>query len=67
MITVHRLNGDPILINNDQIRSVECKPDTLITFVDGKTILVKESPDEVKRLISIFKRSCIQGEHNNGI
>jgi len=49
MITVTRLNGKPIVINAELIRSVEAHPDTTITLVNGDHMLVKESMDEIIR------------------
>lgn len=47
MITVTRLNGKPIVVNADLIRSVEENPDTTITLVNGDHIIVKESMSQV--------------------
>ena len=42
MITVTRLNGKPIVVNAEVIRSVEENPDTTITLINGDHIIVKE-------------------------
>ena len=42
MISVTRLNGKPIVVNADLIRSVEENPDTTITLVNGDHIIVQE-------------------------
>jgi len=47
MITVTRLNGKPIVVNAELIRSVEENPDTTIMFVNGDHILVRESMSEI--------------------
>jgi flagellar protein FlbD len=47
MITVTRLNGKPIVVNAELIRSVEANPDTTITLVNGDHIIVRESMNEV--------------------
>lgn len=47
MINVTRLNGKPIVVNADQIRSVEENPDTTITLLNGDRIIVKESMKEI--------------------
>jgi len=53
MITVTRLNGKPIVINADLIRSVEENPDTMIKLVNGDTVIVQESmPDIVTKCIA---------------
>lgn len=47
MITVTRLNGKPIAVNADLIRSVEENPDTTITLINGDHLIVQESMAEV--------------------
>ena len=43
MITVTRLNGKPMVVNAELIRSVEENPDTTITLINGDHVIVKES------------------------
>jgi flagellar protein FlbD len=47
MITVTRLNGKPLVVNADLIRTVEENPDTTITLVNGDHIIVKEPMKEI--------------------
>ena len=47
MITVTRLNGKPIVVNAEMIRSVEENPDTTITLINGDHIIVQETMPEV--------------------
>ena len=47
MITVTRLNGKPIVVNAELIRSVEENPDTTITLINGDHIIVQESMVQV--------------------
>ena len=42
MITVTRLNGKPIVVNAELIRSIEANPDTTITLINGDHIIVTE-------------------------
>jgi len=42
VITVTRLNGKPIVVNAELIRSVEENPDTTITLINGDHIIVQE-------------------------
>ncbi len=52
MITVTRLNGKPLVVNAELIRSVEENPDTTITLINGDHILVREKmPDIVAKTI----------------
>ncbi len=47
MITVTRLNGKPIVVNAELIRTVEENPDTTIKLLNGDTIIVGESMPQV--------------------
>ena len=56
MIEVTRLNETKVLINPDLIELVEETPDTVITFTTGKKIIVKESRQEVKNLVKLYRK-----------
>lgn len=57
MIEVTRLNDKIYWLNPHQIESMELKPDLTITMLSGKTIVVKEKPDEIiKRIIEYRKQ-----------
>ena len=58
MIEVTRLNGAQITVNSDLIETVEETPDTVITLTTGKKIIVKESRQNVKNLVILFKKEC---------
>lgn len=47
MITVTRLNGKPIVINAELIRSVEENPDTMVKLLNGDTVIVQESMSDI--------------------
>lgn len=56
LIEVTKLNGTQVLINAELIESVEETPDTVISFVTGKKIIVKESRQEIKNLVILYKK-----------
>ncbi|MBQ8188835.1 MAG: flagellar FlbD family protein [Lachnospiraceae bacterium] len=56
MIEVTRLNETKILINPDLIEVVEETPDTVVTFTTGKKIIVKESRQEIKNLVKLYRK-----------
>lgn len=56
MIEVTRLNGTKILINPDLIELVEETPDTVISFTTGRKIIVKESRQEMKNLVKLYRK-----------
>ena len=47
MITVTRLNGKPMVVNAELIRSVEENPDTTITLINGDHLIVKEPMQQI--------------------
>ncbi len=49
MISVTRLNNQPLVLNAELIKTVESTPDTLITLVNGDRMMVKESMEEIVR------------------
>lgn len=56
MIEVTRLNNTKVLINPDLIEFVEETPDTVITFTTGRKIIVKESRQEIKNLVKLYRK-----------
>jgi flagellar protein FlbD len=56
MIHVTRLNNSVLLINAENIQSVEANPDTVITFVNRDRIIVKEKAEEVSQRIVQYRR-----------
>jgi len=56
MIEVTKLNGDIVLINADLIEMVEETPDSVISFTNGKKIIVKESRQEIKNLVKSYRK-----------
>ena len=47
MITLTRLNGQKIVVNAELIRTVEALPDTTIKLINGDTLIVLESMNDV--------------------
>ena len=51
MIFLHKLNGDKFILNTTLIETIEERPDTVITLVNDRKYIVKESVPEVLDLI----------------
>ena len=62
MITITKLNDKQIVINCEQIETVEANPDTTITMNTGRKIIARESVDEIVRKTIEFKKE-IHGAH----
>ena len=58
MITVTRLNGSELVVNDDLIEFIERTPETVLSICEGKKITVKESAEEVIKRIINFRRSA---------
>jgi len=56
MIAVTRLNGKSYFINSDLVEFVESTPDTVITLITGKKIIVSESIDEIVDKIVKYRK-----------
>jgi len=56
MIEVTRLNNEKVIINAELIEKVEETPDTVITLISGSKLIVKESGQEVKNLVILYKK-----------
>jgi flagellar protein FlbD len=56
VIKLHRLNGTEFLLNVDIIESVEAVPDTVINTYTNNRFVVKESMDEVLRLVIAYRQ-----------
>jgi flagellar protein FlbD len=62
MIEVTRLNDKKLIINAELIEKVEETPDTIITLTNGSKIIVKESGQEVKNLVILYKKAIFGRE-----
>jgi len=56
MIEVTRLNDKKLFINADLIEKVEESPDTMISLTSGNKVIVKESGQEIKNLVILYKK-----------
>ncbi len=56
MISVTRLDGKNYWINPHMIESMENSPDLTITFLSGKKVVVKDSPEDVIKEIIAYRR-----------
>ena len=59
MIEVTKLNDQKVLINPDLIEFVQETPDTVISFTTGRKIIVKESRQEVKNLVKLYRKDIL--------
>lgn len=60
MIALQRLNGTPFVLNADYIESIEATPDSVIKLSNGKTIIAKNSVEDIVRKTIKYKQLCNQ-------
>ncbi len=56
MIKLSRLNGKEFFVNCDQFEFMESTPDTVISLLSDKKIIVRESIDEVVEKIVQYRQ-----------
>lgn len=56
MIKLTRLNKEPFLVNCELIEFVDETPDTVISMLSGRKIVVSEPSDVVRQLTIEYKR-----------
>ena len=63
MILVHRLGKDneELVINVDHIEFIEGHLDTIISMINGRKIIVKESKEEIILKVIEFRKSIMLG------
>jgi len=66
LIRVHRLNNQEFLVNCELIEFVEETPNTVISMVSGRKLVVSETSSEIQNLIIEYKRKifCSNGIRN---
>lgn len=60
MIIVTRLNGETLGVNADLIERLEAHPDTVITLVDGKKVLVREGVEEIIEKVLTYRSTILK-------
>lgn len=60
MIKVTRLNHQELVINAEHIEFVEATPDTVISLVSGKKMVVSEGVDEIIKRVIAYKQAIAQ-------
>jgi flagellar protein FlbD len=65
MIRVHQgRDGErPVWVNAELIETVEATPDTVVTLLTGRKLLVQETPDELTALVVEYRRRLSARPH----
>lgn len=59
MIWVTRMDGERLLLNDDQVLYVEANHDTLLVLATGERLRVLESPEELVDRIARWRQRAI--------
>lgn len=55
MIELTRLNGTPMMLNSDLIKTAEASPDTMLTLINGEKLIVREEIAEVTERVLAYR------------
>ncbi|SPE20318.1 hypothetical protein SBA5_290172 [Candidatus Sulfotelmatomonas gaucii] len=55
MIELTRLNGRPMMLNSDLIKTAEASPDTMLTLINGEKLIVREEIAEVVERVLAYR------------
>jgi len=60
VIRLTRLNGTEFYLNPELIQSVERTPDTVVTLINDKKLVVRESPEVIRERYIEYRRQISQ-------
>ncbi len=68
MIRLHRIRGEEMFLNADLIESMEVTPDTVLTLIDGRKMVIADDPNVVVDEIARFRARvlCAADEMRSG-
>jgi uncharacterized protein YlzI (FlbEa/FlbD family) len=61
MIELTRLNGNPLVVNSDLIKTAESSPDTMLTLINGEKLIVREACAEVVERVLAYRARLLSG------
>jgi flagellar protein FlbD len=67
VIFLTRTNGIKFYLNPDLIQTVEATPDTVITLVSNKKLIVKDTPEEIVERLIEYRRKTLTPWVSNSI
>lgn len=59
MIELTRLNGNPMVLNSDLIKTAEASPDTMLTLITGEKLIVRETCEEVTARVLEYRSQLL--------
>src|SRR5690349_18290332 len=59
VIFITRLNGSKLYLNPELIQTVETTPDTIITLISNKKLIVRDTPEEIAERFIEYRRRTL--------
>ena len=59
MIELTRLNGNPMVINSDLVKTAEASPDTMLTLITGEKLIVRETCADVLERVLDYRAKLL--------
>lgn len=59
MIELTKLNGTPMMLNGDLIKTAEASPDTMLTLINGEKLIVREEPAEIAERVLAYRAQLL--------
>jgi flagellar protein FlbD len=58
MVSLTRLDGQAIIVNADEIETIESPHNTTLSLISGKKIIVRETPEQIVERVIDYRRRC---------
>jgi len=59
VILLTRLDKSKVLVNIETVKFFEATPDTVVTFLNGDSLIVRESLEEIEARVVEYKRKVL--------
>ena len=59
VIILSRLDKSPVLVNLEAVKLIDSTPDSVIHFVNGDTLIVREPLEEIERRVLEYRQKII--------
>lgn len=59
MILLHKLKGEPLWLNPDLVAFAEGNHDTVVTLMDGRHLIVSETPQAVAEAVQGYRATTL--------
>lgn len=64
MITLTKIDGTKVMVNAEEIETIETQHDTTITLKSGRKIVVRNTDEEIRQLTIQYKREIFSQNLN---